>query len=257
MFGWLSSKCLYVYGVLLCCAIDLRHLAKTHTANPKSFPLPKLSCLLGSCQFAPEPPPEKGARLSHSHTMPTRDNPVPSSTYAPTAVGDRLLRLCGNDFYRDSSHIRLRACDTRSRRDSSKKGGGGRGGVFFPSHPPRNREDSQVYRNGQQSIQPQPSPKHAPLNNEVNICQSSLLPLPWRTRVLPHPNVLKYIQNMSCPICFTQRQPKAPCTLACLQAHVPMSLASWCASHVHARTHTHDCSRLSDPAQTVCFSDLH
>lgn len=91
---------------------------------------------------------------------------------------------------------------------------------------------------GNKAYSPRPSPKHAPLNNEVNICRPSLLPLPWRTRVLPHPNVLKYIQNMSCPICFTQRQPKAPCTLACLQAHVPMSLASWCAGHVHARTHT-------------------
>lgn len=135
-------------------------------------------------------------------------------------------------------------------------------GVFFPSHPSRNREDSQVYRNGQQSIQPQPSPKHAPLNNEVNICQSSLFPLPWRTKALPHPDVLKYIQNMSCSICFTQRQPKAPCTLACLQAHLPMSLASWCASHVHAHTHTHwtapgTLTLRSPSASLTCIDTLH
>lgn len=54
----------------MCCAVDLRHLTKTQT-----FPLPKLSYLLGSCQFAPEPPPEKGARRSHSHTMRTKGQP--------------------------------------------------------------------------------------------------------------------------------------------------------------------------------------
>lgn len=115
---------------------------------------------------------------------------------------------------------------------------------------------------GNKAYSPSLAQSMPPLNNEVNICQPSLFPLPWRTKALPHPDVLKYIQNMSCSICFTQRQPKAPCTLACLQAHLPMSLASWCASHVHAHTHTHwtapgTLTLCRPSASLTCIDTLH
>lgn len=135
-------------------------------------------------------------------------------------------------------------------------------GVFFPSHPSRNREDSRVYRNGQQSIQPQPSPKHAPLNNEVNICQPSLFPLPWRTKALPHPDVLKYVQNMSCSICLFHPEATKGTMHTGMPAGTSANEPSQLVCQPCARTHTHwtapgTLALCSLSASLTCIDTLH
>lgn len=121
----------------------------------------------------------------------------------------------------------------------------------------RNREDSHRFTTMcNKAYSPSLAQSMPPNNNEVNTRQSSLFPLPRRTKVLPHPGVLKYTQNMSCSICFTHRQPK---TLH-MQAHLPMSLASWCASRAHTHTHWTAPGTLTlrrPSASLTCIDTLH